>query len=84
MPNANLFVTCAKARFQIKFEQTKSYMAPIFYLIFILFEIFIGAGGCCVRDIIAIHQFTYHQFPYFTRRRGAIRERDEIHLFGNY
>jgi hypothetical protein len=31
--NANLFVMYAKARFQIKFEQTKSYMVPIFYLI---------------------------------------------------
>jgi hypothetical protein len=31
--NANLFVMYAKARFQIKFEQTKSYMVPIFCLI---------------------------------------------------
>jgi hypothetical protein len=31
--NANLFVMYVKARFRIKFEQTKSYMVPIFYLI---------------------------------------------------
>jgi hypothetical protein len=31
--NANLFVMYVKARFLIKFEQTKSYMVPIFYLI---------------------------------------------------
>jgi hypothetical protein len=31
--NANLFVMYVKARFQIKFEQTKSYMVHIFYLI---------------------------------------------------
>jgi hypothetical protein len=32
--NANLFVMYAKARFEIKFEQKKSYnMMPIFYLI---------------------------------------------------
>jgi hypothetical protein len=31
--HADLFVIYAKARFQIKFEQTKSYMLPIFYLI---------------------------------------------------
>jgi hypothetical protein len=31
--NANLFVIYVKARFQIKFEQTKSYMVLIFYLI---------------------------------------------------
>jgi hypothetical protein len=31
--NANLFVVYVKARFLNKFEQTKSYMIPIFYLI---------------------------------------------------
>jgi hypothetical protein len=36
-------------------------------------------------DIIAIHQFTYHQFTYFARKAGcntAIRERDEgtVHI----
>jgi hypothetical protein len=31
--NANLFMMYAKARLQIKFEQTKSNMVPIFYLI---------------------------------------------------
>jgi hypothetical protein len=31
--NANLFVMYVKARFLIKFEQTKSYMVPIFTLI---------------------------------------------------
>jgi hypothetical protein len=31
--NVNLFVMYAKAIFQIKLEQTKSYMMPIFYLI---------------------------------------------------
>jgi hypothetical protein len=31
--NANLFAMHAKARFQIKFELTKSYVVPIFYLI---------------------------------------------------
>jgi hypothetical protein len=31
--NANLFVMHVKTRFQIKFEQTKLYMVPIFYLI---------------------------------------------------
>jgi hypothetical protein len=31
--NANLFVMYVKARFITKFEQTKSYMMPIFYLI---------------------------------------------------
>jgi hypothetical protein len=31
--NANLFVMYVKVRFLIQFEQTKSYMAPIFYLI---------------------------------------------------
>jgi hypothetical protein len=31
--NANLFVMYVKARLLIKFELTKSYMVPIFYLI---------------------------------------------------
>jgi hypothetical protein len=31
--NANLFVMYVKTRFQIKFELTKSYTVPIFYLI---------------------------------------------------
>jgi hypothetical protein len=31
--NANLFLMYVKARFQIKFEPTKSYLVPIFYLV---------------------------------------------------
>jgi hypothetical protein len=31
--NANLFVMYVKARFLIKFDLTKSYIVPIFYLI---------------------------------------------------
>jgi hypothetical protein len=30
---ANLFVMYVNGRFQVKFEQAKSYMVPIFYLI---------------------------------------------------
>jgi hypothetical protein len=56
-------------------ENGLSQILNIFYLFYFI-EIFIDTGGCCVRDIIAIHQFTYHQFTCFARRRGAIRERD--------
>jgi hypothetical protein len=50
---------------------------PPEFIYFYFIEIVIDTGGCCVRDIVAIHQFTYYQFTYFTRRRGAIRDRDE-------
>jgi hypothetical protein len=41
----NLFVMYVKARFQIKFEQTKSYMVPIFYLII---------SSCSMFDLIQL------------------------------
>jgi hypothetical protein len=43
--NANLFVMYVKARFLIKFEQTKSYVAPIFYLII---------SSCSMIDLIQL------------------------------
>jgi hypothetical protein len=45
-----------------------------FFIDFI--DIFIDTGGCCISDIIVVHQSIYYQFTYFTRRQGAIRERD--------
>jgi hypothetical protein len=47
----------------------KSIGQSVLEFLFYFIEIFIHTGGCCVRDIIPIHQFTYHQFTYFTRRR---------------
>jgi hypothetical protein len=43
--NANLFVMYLKARFLIKFELTKSYVVPIFYLII---------SSCSVIDLIQL------------------------------
>jgi hypothetical protein len=43
--NANLFVMYVKARFLIKFEQTKSYVVPIFYLII---------SSCSMIDLIQL------------------------------
>jgi hypothetical protein len=43
--NANLFVMYVKARFLIKFEQTKYYVVPIFYLII---------SSCSMIDLIQL------------------------------
>jgi hypothetical protein len=43
--NANLFVMYVKARFLIKFEQSKSYIVPIFYLII---------SSCSMIDLIQL------------------------------